>query len=143
MKNLLKLACEKLIKHCNDNAIPINGAATIEEIETVERDLGIGFPVDFKKYLSVMNGFADYEWDDDMISFWSLGRIRERHSRHPSELVVVADYLIECCTWGFYGGDKKVYINYDSADYIPKPVTPSFSAFLDLYLTNKSSVFID
>jgi hypothetical protein len=143
MKNLFKLAYEKLISHCNDKAIQINRAATTEEIETLERDLGIGFPADFKEYLSVMNGFSDYEWDDDMISFWSLGRIRERHSRYPSELVVVADYSFECCTWGFYGRDEKVYITYDLVDYAPKPVTNSFSEFLDLYLTDKNKVFID
>lgn len=143
MKNLLKLRCEKLIRQCNDKFIQVNEGATAEEIETLERDLGIGFPADFKEYLSLMNGFVDYEWDDDMIAFWSLNRIRDRHSRYPPEFIVVADYLIECCTWGFYSGDEKVYITYDSAGYAPKPVANSFSAFLDLYLTDKSSVFID
>lgn len=143
MEKLLESNCERLVLYCKERAIQTNAAATAEAIAESERQLGISFPADYKKYLFMMNGFADDEWDEDCISFWSLDRIGKSHVSHPQQLVIIADYSLECCAWGFYRADEKVYITYDSPGYVPKPAAASFAQFLEMYLTDKAGLFIE
>jgi hypothetical protein len=132
----LKHRFEELIAYWKRLGLKTNGGADLDAIQALEDHVNFRFPTDFKAYLLQVNGMVDFEWDKEMISFWSIDRMRREFDEVPSTPVCFADFLISSHAYGFYPNEEKVYTNYG-----PDSIANSFTEFIDLYLNDGSKLF--
>lgn len=125
-----------LLEYWQQAELKFHSGAGFAAIQALEDHLNFRFPADFKEYLSEINGMEDFEWDADMISFWSIERIKKEFDEYPSTPIRFADYLISSHAYGFMPNDDSVY-----TDYSPQPVADSFAEFIHLYLTDRDKLF--
>jgi hypothetical protein len=125
-----------LLEYWQQAELKFNAGAGPAAIQVLEDHLKFSFPADFREYLLEINGMEDYEWDADMISFWSIERMKKEYDEDSSMPIRFADYLISSHAYGFIPNDENVY-----TDYSPEPVASSFVEFIHLYLTDRDKLF--
>jgi hypothetical protein len=128
------------------------GGASLVEIEAFEWARGVRLPPDVRAYFATLNGTRDDAMDQELISFWSLDRVRsaaaelehqEPVSPEASEFFCFADYSIWCHAYAVRlsadgTAPTEVAVVNDGRDLIP--VASSFSAFLRAYLSDARRV---
>ncbi|WP_157491697.1 SMI1/KNR4 family protein [Flammeovirga sp. SJP92] len=50
----------------------LNPGVTIEEINTVEKEVNFDFPEDFKTFYNHINGFRNLDWTPNMFSLFPI-----------------------------------------------------------------------
>ncbi|WP_207435375.1 SMI1/KNR4 family protein [Sabulibacter ruber] len=130
---------ENLVTSWKKVGVKVNHGLTELEIKELENRLKFEFPDDFRLYLKQANGLEDFEWDIEMISFWSAQRIENEFPDQPATLICFADYLINSHTFGFNRETKKIYVSYWGLNLI-EPFADSFTEFISIYLNEKGKL---
>lgn len=128
---------EYLIQFWLNQNIKLNVGNDIIDIEIIEKEFTYLFDDDFKTYLLKLDGFVENEWDFEMISFWSVEKMRSENldNYHPSSLLCFADYSINVCSFGFNKMDRKIYTHFQGSNELIF-IADSFSEFVDIYINN-------
>ena len=125
----------------------LNGAsgASLDELRSFESRFKVRCPADFATYLLTLGGMRECVWDEHLIRFWSLGEIRplEGETGAPtySGYFVFADYSISAHEYGIRLSTPRHPEVALIGGLAPKVVASSFTAFLDRYLSNPTSLF--
>ena len=85
------------------------------------------------RFYGTIGGFAVYEWDDSLGTFWPWGYVLERNVDYPGDGVIFCDHSYQLITWELRFEDKlqsSVWI----MESPPVMAAPSLEAFLRLYL---------
>ncbi len=145
MGRLQKSEREALCRWVREN-VPLATPALELEIRSFEQQIRRSLPLDFRFYLSSLNGMMDDHGDEEVLSFWSLLRI-ERSTAAPGSglelLIPFADFLIESHYYFLVidpsGNDKGIV-----AGILPdlSKVASNFSEFLDRYLENRNQIIM-
>jgi hypothetical protein len=123
--------------------LALNPGISQGDLQVFEHALNFSFDEDFKRYMLQSNGLVDFEWDNNMFSFWSAKRIaQEAHDHHPPELICIADYCINLCSFGYHRHKTGIYIHYQTISGLVL-VANSFTEFLKIYLANSDDLLID
>ncbi|WP_207532445.1 hypothetical protein [Desertivirga arenae] len=133
---------EELISHWDRKNIRLNSGIAYHTIRQFENEFEFSFEDDFFiDYLLRINGFEDFEWDENLFSFWSLDRMREENSDgyHSSDAIWFCDHSINLCSFGFSKTDNKIYTEYQTLGAF-QPVASSFDEFIRLYLKDPNSL---
>lgn len=133
MDNNIIKKIEELMGVWKAAGIQINKGISANGINECEKAVDFTFAEDFRGYLMRMNGFRDFDSDQEWFSFWSTDRIQsELGDCHPLDLVCFADHSINLCTFGFHRKDKMVYIHYQHSDNV-ELVARTFTDFINTY----------
>ena len=130
---------DNLITFWKKIGVKVNHGLSELEILESESKLNFEFPEDFRRYLEKVNGLEDFEWDGEMISFWSAQRMENEFPDQPATMVCFADYLINSHTFGFDRETKKIYVSYWGVNLI-EPFADSFTEFVDIYLNEREKL---
>ncbi|GEJ45245.1 SMI1/KNR4 family protein [Chryseobacterium sp. ON_d1] len=111
---MIHLRIDKIKEKWTSENIKLSPPATPESIKEAEEILGFQFPDDCKQFYLRLDGFADWDWTQNMYSIWPLERIlKEYHNENNKSFIVFADYLINSHHMGFVKGKKGVFKNFN------------------------------
>ena len=118
----------------------MNPGASPDLISDVEAGIGFTFPAGFRELYTGVNGFADYDWRENMFSIWPLERILEEYiSCNDSSFIGFSDFLIHSHAIGFVKTQPGVFKKYGGEENFF-----SATSFLDgAKLKNPKSGLID
>lgn len=116
------------------NQVKINSGISIDRFKKMEADFNFSFEESFYIYLTKINGFAEYDSDEEFFSFWPDTRIKEENEdgSHPKDVIWFCDHMINLCSFGFHKTDKKIYTHYQHNESI-ECVADTFYEFIELY----------
>jgi hypothetical protein len=147
-----------LVAHWRHLGLSIAQGNPEEKLSEFESRFRISLPLDFRGYLSTVDGMAQLggqDCDKNGFSFWPLRRIEPMarvcadnslevpEVRSPERYFVLADYLQWCWGYAICLGESAI----ESGTVIhvgtirPKNVATSFTEFVDLYLRNARELF--
>lgn len=122
---------EEAIATWKEAGIKLRPGASPERIAQVETLLGFQFPEDFVALYLEMDGFVDFDWDDELISVWSLDRmVKEYIEDKDVNYIGFCDYCINCYSFGFLKIEAGIFCSADQT----KSSAENFSAFVRLML---------
>jgi hypothetical protein len=125
------------------STVALNG----QSIDDLERKYSIRLPNDFREYL-LHSCPRNEELDDNYISWWSSGRIKnivdeyphkitqETIARDAAKYLFFADYLIWCWAWAIACGDDENRGRVVVISGHDRFVADSFAQFVDLYISD-------
>ncbi|WP_143307491.1 SMI1/KNR4 family protein [Chitinophaga vietnamensis] len=120
--------------------IKLNPAASPDLIAEIEIAIGFSFPEEFKELYAQVNGFADFDWRENLFSIWPLERILEEYESSADKgFVGFSDYLINSHSLGFLKSQSGVFKNYGTGKYIP--VSASFTESIKLINSNSDLIY--
>lgn len=71
---------DKMLAQWRAEGIVLNEGASMMQIESLERLIGIQLPEEIRLFYAAANGMPDYQHDPRMVSMWSIERmVRERN----------------------------------------------------------------
>ena len=71
---------DRIVEHWREERVPLNAGASVMQLESLERLMGVALPQDVLNFYSAANGMHDYQHDARMVSMWSIERtVRERN----------------------------------------------------------------
>ncbi|MBI4194198.1 MAG: SMI1/KNR4 family protein [Betaproteobacteria bacterium] len=76
---------DRILARWREERVPLNPAATIMQLESLERFLGMPLPADLRGFYAAANGMEDYRHDSRMICMWSIERIVRERDIHEGE----------------------------------------------------------
>ena len=119
--------------------IKIAKGASVQELKELEQSTNFVFPSDFKEYYSLSNGFLD--WDmANAFTLWPTERIiseyRDDYNINP-DFITIADYLINCHSYGYIKGKEGIFKDYDEVN----PICKNFNEFLGLLITDSHKMY--
>ena len=107
------ISIDKIIDQWTSKKIKISPPSTIDAIKVTENILNFQFPDDFKEFYLKLDGFADWDWTENMFSIWPLARIVEEYNNESNKnFIVFADYLINSHQYGFKKDQTGIFKNY-------------------------------
>lgn len=120
--------------------------ASEAELAALESRYKVNLPVDFRSYLSVMAP-AEERMDDELGTWWSIGRIKnvpdELNEDSPAlaQYLLFADHLIWSWAWAIACTDDEYRGRVKIIGGDERFVADSFEEFVDRYLTNNASLY--
>jgi hypothetical protein len=121
-----------------EKSIKLNAGLSQNEIAEFEKLLNFTFPQDFIELYQKVNGFEDFEWNNELFSLWSLDRISKEYQEGNSEKYIgFCDYLINSHNIGFLRTDNRVYKNYDHSN----PIADNFKDIIILINSNSELIY--
>lgn len=85
----------------NDESIMLNTGLTEDQINSFEKEIDYSLNNDYKEFLKCWKVYEDFDIDKNMLSFWSIKKIKEETPHHPSNIRWFSDYFINLCNFGF------------------------------------------
>ncbi|WP_299709012.1 SMI1/KNR4 family protein [uncultured Tenacibaculum sp.] len=132
----------KIISHYKKSGIKLNKGIEVANINTLEKKLKFIFPNSFKEFYKAINGFSDFDMDDNMFTIYSIERIEEEFKASKNaEFIPFSDYLINSHQIGFRKSDGHVYINYSLENHINTKVALTFEQSLLEIINNTDKVY--
>ena len=129
---------DQTITYWTEKGIKLQAGVSLDKLRDFEKLLDFSFPQDFIELYTKVNGFVDFDWNENMFSLWSLDRIlKEYQEDEDPKFIGFCDYLINSHTLGFYTDDKLIYKYYDK----PKAITNSFQDFISLLNSNDDLLY--
>jgi hypothetical protein len=143
---------ENLIEYWKQQGLPIAPGVTSNQIKKVEISMNLNLPVEFKNYLTFVNGMVKkYPYDEDKngMSFYSLEDLilfenefqkDSVNKLHPDlvgrKTIIFADYMHKSWSYGLRVEDEhySIIVIYSYDRY--RTVSDSFNKFLDLYINH-------
>ena len=120
--------------------ITLQAGVSLEKIQDFERLLGFKFPQDFIELYSRMNGFKEFDWNENMFSLWSLERIlKEFQEDGDTGYIGLCDLCIMCYTIGFHKSDGRIYKYHNDLEEVP--IADNFKDFIVLLNTNDDLLY--
>ena len=104
---------EEIIEFWKNSTVELNEGVDLKEIEALEKAVDYVFPPSFKTFYLNVNGFKDWDYDDNMFSIFSIETIKEEYSDKFKIFVPFCDYLINSYQIGFSKKDNCIYIDFD------------------------------
>lgn len=117
-----------------DGGIKLQTGEPLSKIFEIETQLNFKFPLDFVIFYQKINGFKDFDWNENMFTLWSLERIlKEYQEANNLDFIGFCDYLIQTCTIGFNKHNDHIYkYIYDEPEF----VVNTFEETIALFNTN-------
>lgn len=116
--------------------------ATEESLLEAEKAIHFEFPVSFRQFYKIANGFEAYDWTENMISIWCIERIVEEYPfRNHTNFVAFADFLIGSHTYGFKKDEPGVFKCYDTPDTPFIKIAENFMEAMDLINQNADLLY--
>ncbi|MBA0885494.1 SMI1/KNR4 family protein [Flavobacterium undicola] len=124
------ISIDKIIDQWTNKKIKLSPPSTMELIKATEEILSFQFPDDFKEFYLKLDGFADWDWTENMFSIWPLARIIEEYNNESDKnFIVFADYLINSHQYGFKKDQNGVFKSYGEQ---PEFIAETFSEIIFL-----------
>jgi len=112
------------------------------QIELLEKKVNFIFPRTFKEFYGKINGFNDWDWDENMFTIYPIERIEEEYFLEKKEsFVPFCDYLICSHQIGFNKNDGHIYINHDIDKNYNHKVADTFEKSLLEIINNTDKVY--
>jgi hypothetical protein len=138
---------EKLQRYWADSEEGLCTTSTSERaVDRLERTYGVRLPDDFKAYLIHCCPAIDDSFDQNITTWWPLGRIKNipEEYRHPigheviardaTKYLFFADYCIWCWAWAIACGDDENRGRVAIIGGNGRFVADSFAEFVDRYV---------
>jgi hypothetical protein len=124
---------DEAISFWTNSGIKLKAGFSLEGIRSFERQLDFQFPPDFVELYQRVNGFEDFDCNNDMFSLWSLERILiEYRNDNDNNYIGFCDYLINSHSIGFFKSEPGVYKSYNQM----KPIAKTFRETIELMNIN-------
>ncbi len=119
--------------------IKLQKGASLSKISEYEEQLEFKFPQEFIELYQRVDGFEDFEWDENMFSIWSLERIlKEYKEDNDTNFIGFSDFLICSHMIGFSKTETGIYLKgYDQI----RPITSSFQDTIALINANSDLIY--
>ncbi len=118
--------------------IKLNDGIPLDKIAKFENHLDYTFPKDFLHLYQKVNGFKEFDWNENMFSLWSLERILKEYQKGgDSNYIGFCDYLINSHTIGFSKSDNRIYKYYNK----PQPIANTFQETITLLNSNADLLY--
>ena len=143
MDNLKQALCwtDQVISDWKEKGIKLEKGISIEKIHDFEKLLNFTFPQDFIDLYIKINGFEDYDWNENMISIWSLKRIENEFGRYPN-FIGFSDFFTCSHVYGFLKDQQGIFKNYDLTDPgVPEKIAETFEEAINLINTNSDLLY--
>jgi hypothetical protein len=128
---------DSIIAVWRETDLKLQSSSSEELISEFEEKLNFRFPHDFKAFYLKINGFADFEWNANMFSLWSLERIFEEYKLNKNDnYIAFCDYLINSHSIGYVKDKNGIFM-----DTIDKKVCETFEEFVGLLYTNSDKLY--
>jgi hypothetical protein len=137
---------ETLQRHWRDTGAGMSTVAlSAQSIDSLEQKYGLRLPDDFRDYL-LHACPANENWDNDLIGWWSIDRIKNIVDEHPHKIkdetierdaakyLFFADYCIWCWAWAIACGEDQNRGRVVVISGHDRFVADSFAQFVDLYI---------
>ncbi len=79
---------DNVIKEWTGKCIKIQKGASLELISAIEQMIEFIFPEQVQKFYLRVNGFNDWEYNENLFSIWSLERILKEHDESNDKTFV-------------------------------------------------------
>ena len=133
------ISIDKIIDQWTNKKIKLSPPSTIDQIKVTENILHFKFPDDFKEFYLKLDGFADWDWTENMFSIWPLTRIIEEYNNeNDKNFIVFADYLINSHQYGFKKGKNGIFKSYGEQ---PEFISETFSKIIFLISSDSEILY--
>ncbi len=136
------MSLSEIITHWKLSGIKLNDGARIEKINALEGELNFSFPASFKDFYKEVNGFKDWDWNENMFTIYPIERIRKEHSESINKsFIPFCDYLINSHQIGFDKTNGKVYLDYPLEGGARQKVADTFTQSLIEIVKNSEKIY--
>ncbi len=131
--------------HWEQKHAKCRGGISLEDIKEFEASNKVIFPIDFREYLTILNGMLEYSEDDDQMRFYPLEQIRLCNIKNPKyqflnkNFYIFADFSIGIFHYAIEllpvsSETNNVYLIAEA----PILMAQSFTEFLKIYLAGEA-----
>jgi len=88
-------AVEDLVTMWRHEGLEPNPGASQAELDNLHALLGRELPDDIREFYTLVNGMLEAVYDRHVVSFWSIGEIRQEHGKWHDTEIGFADFMID------------------------------------------------
>ena len=124
------MSFEAIIRLWQTQGVQLNTGSSHELIAEVEQHCQFTFPLAFKEFYRLANGFRSNDWTPDMFSLWSLEKIQAEYEASDEQILLpFCDWLIHSHHLGFVKDKPGIYKMYGTVE--EKPICENFEQVLE------------
>lgn len=129
---------DQVINTWTTKGIKLQVGISIDKIYEIELLISFKFPQDFIELYSKVNGFQDFEWNENMFSLWSLDRIlKENQENGNTNFIGFCDFLINSHSIGFLKSNKGIFKSHNKTTAIGN----TFKEVIELINSNSALIY--
>ena len=129
---------DQAIIQWTEKGIKLQEGILIDNLHDFEKSLDFTFPQDFIELYTKVNGFENFDYNENMFSLWSLDRILKEYKEDgDTNYVSFCDFLINSHSLGFYKDDGRIYKYYNE----PEAIADNFQDFILLLNSNDDLLY--
>ena len=135
-----ELNIANVINFYKSMGIDLASGVSEKEITTLEQELELSFPEDYKAFHRKCNGFSEWGMDQNNFSIWTFDRILKEYTEEKQEdknFIPICGYLINSHHFGYLKGEIGIYNNFDQRE----PIATTFVEFLGLLVTDSKKLY--
>ena len=128
---------DNIIKEWTNNSIKFQDGASLELILNTEQIIDFIFPEQVREFYLRVNGFSDWEYNENLFSIWSLERILKEYSENDDKMFVgFSDFLINSYWIGFIKGQDGIFKSYNE-----EKIAASFKEAVEMINNNSDLIY--
>jgi hypothetical protein len=140
---------ERAVREWRGRSVPLLPAASAADVARIFGELGHPLSSDVLRLYTTVGCFADYEMDNHLWNFWSLGRIssenRDPKLNRKRPFVLFADWLICSHLYAFRfenPDESSVFLCHDGWSLEAEPIARGVPDFLHKLLDHPDDVWV-